>query len=134
MPRVVAIFGVQGWRWEWVRGVHELVFAFDADATGQQQWRALARQAALRGKHVAVLEPGAYGGQKDANEAWVAGTLTVGTGPPPAAVGAAMSIVSEDLREAWDERVAIMMAEGGVPSADAERLAWAGLHAQRTAP
>jgi hypothetical protein len=54
VPRVVAIFGVQGWRWEWAREVRELVFALDADATGQQQWRQLARQAALRGKRVAV--------------------------------------------------------------------------------
>jgi hypothetical protein len=32
VPRVVAIFGVQGWRWDWVREVRELVFALDADA------------------------------------------------------------------------------------------------------
>ena len=49
VPRVVAIFGVQGWRWDWVRDVRELVFALDADTAGQQQWQALARQAALRG-------------------------------------------------------------------------------------
>ncbi len=34
VSRVVAIFGVQGWRWEWVREVHELVFALDADTAG----------------------------------------------------------------------------------------------------
>ena len=62
VSRVVAIFGVQGWRWEWAREVRELVFALDADAAGQQQWRQLARQAALRGKRVAVLPPEAYGG------------------------------------------------------------------------
>jgi hypothetical protein len=124
VPRVVAIFGVQGWRWEWVRGVHELVFAFDADDTGQQQWRTLARQAALRGKHVAVLEPGAYGGEKDANEAWVAGTLAVGTGSHPAAAEAAMPVVSEDLQEAWDERRAIMEVDGGMSRSEVERLAW----------
>ena len=39
VPRIGAIFGVQGWRWEWAREVHELVFALDADAAGQQQWR-----------------------------------------------------------------------------------------------
>jgi hypothetical protein len=49
----VAIFGVQGWRWDWVREVHALVFALDADPAGQQQWRQLARQAALGGHHVA---------------------------------------------------------------------------------
>ena len=33
VPRVVAIFGVQGWRW--ARAVREFVFALDADAAGQ---------------------------------------------------------------------------------------------------
>ena len=61
-PRVMAIFGVQGWRWDWARDVRELVFALDADAAGQQQWRQLARQAALRGKRVAGLPAAAYGG------------------------------------------------------------------------
>ena len=37
VPRVVAIFGVQGWRWAWSRDVRELVFALDAAAAGQQQ-------------------------------------------------------------------------------------------------
>src|SRR3989441_1237008 len=70
VPRVVAIFGVQGWRWDWVREVRELVFALDADAAGQQQWRAFARQAALRGKRVAGLPAAAYEGWKDMSEAW----------------------------------------------------------------
>jgi len=26
VPRVVAIFGVEGWRWDWVRDVHALVW------------------------------------------------------------------------------------------------------------
>ena len=62
-------------------GRAELVFALDADTAGQQQWQALARQAALRGKQVAVLESEAYGGQKDVSAAWAAGVLTVGAGP-----------------------------------------------------
>src|SRR5215470_13195268 len=81
---VVAIFGVQGWRWEWAREVRELVFALDADPAGQQQWRQLARQAALRGKRVAVLPAAAYGGCKDVNDAWVTGVLAVGAGPAAA--------------------------------------------------
>jgi DNA primase len=76
VPRVVAIFGVQGWRWDWVREVR----ALDADAAGQQQWRQLARQAALRGKQVGVLAPETYRGYKDVNEAWMAGALTIGDG------------------------------------------------------
>jgi hypothetical protein len=61
-PPVVALCGVQGWPWDWVREVRELVFALDADAAGQQQGRQLARQAALRGKRVAGLEPAAGDG------------------------------------------------------------------------
>ena len=85
VPRVVALFGVQGWRWDWVREVRELVFALDADAAGQQQWGTLAWQAALRGKRVAVLPPAAYGRYKDVSEAWAAGVLTVDAGPAAAA-------------------------------------------------
>ena len=64
MPRVVAIYGVQGWCWAWARDVQELVFALDADTAGQQQWQTLARQAALRGKRVAVLPPTRMAGGK----------------------------------------------------------------------
>lgn len=76
-PRTIAIFGVTGWRWEWAREAQHRVFALDADPTGQQGWRELARQARLRGKTVGFLPPEAYGGRKDANEAWVAGALRV---------------------------------------------------------
>jgi hypothetical protein len=61
VPRVVAIFRVQGWREEWVREVRGLVCALDTEATGQQQ-RQLARQAALRGQQVRVRPAAAYGG------------------------------------------------------------------------
>jgi len=127
VSRVIAIFGVHGWRWDWVRAVREFVFALDVDAAGQQQWRQLARQAALRGKRVAVLEPAAYGGHKDVSEAWVAGVLMVDVGPAPAATGGEGLVIPQHLREPWAERVAIMVTDGGLPRAEAERLAWAGL-------
>ena len=73
----VAIFGVCGWRWDWARHTTNLILALDADSTGQAGWRELARQARLRGKMVAFLPPEAYGGHKDANEAWVAGALNI---------------------------------------------------------
>ena len=133
VPRVVAIFGVQGWRWDWVREVRELVFALDADAAGQQQWRQLARQAALRGKRVAVLPVGAYGGCKDVSEAWATGVLAVDAGPAAVPGGAALA-VPPPLRESWTERVAIMVIDGGLPREDAERLAWVGLQTPGTAP
>jgi hypothetical protein len=125
VARVVAIFGVHGWRWDWVRQVRELVFALDTDTAGQQQWHQLARQAALRGKRIAVLEPAAYGGYKDVSEAWAAGVLAIGAAP--AAPGAGALAVPAALCEVWAERVAIMVADGGMPPAEAERLAWEGL-------
>ena len=133
VARVVAIFGVQGWRWEWAREVRELVFALDADPAGQQQWRQLARQAVLRGKRVAVLPAAAYGGCKDVNDAWVTGVLAVGAGPAPAP-GAEALAVPPHQRESWTERVAIMVFDGGLPREDAERLAWAWLQTPGTAP
>jgi hypothetical protein len=128
VPRVVAIFGVHGWRWDWVHQVRALVFALDADAAGQQQWRTLVREAALRGKRVAGLEPTAYGGHKDASAAWAAGVLAVGGGPAAAGLGgAAAPALPEDLQELWQERAAIIAADGHLPHAEAERLAWACL-------
>jgi hypothetical protein len=79
-PRAVAIFGTNGWRWEWAREVKQIVFAMDADKAGES-WRELARQAVLRGKQVAYLSPEAYGGHKDASEAWAAGVLRIGAWP-----------------------------------------------------
>jgi DNA primase len=133
VPRVVALFGVQGWRWDWVRAVRELVFALDADAAGQQQWHQLARQAALRGKRVAVLPAGAYGGCKDVSDAWTTGVLAVGTGPR-VAPGGEVFAVPPPQREAWTERVAIMVIDGGLPREEAERLARAGLQASGAVP
>ena len=102
VPRVVAIFGVQGWRWAWARQERDLVFALDADAAGEQAWRALARQAALRGKRVAALPSAAYGGYKDVSAAWTAGVLSL------------------------DGGMAIIAVDGDVPEAEAQRLAWRG--------
>src|SRR5215468_4503217 len=133
VPRVVALFGVQGWRWDWVREVRELVFALDADAAGQQQWRQLARQAVLRGKGVTVLPAAAYGGCKDVSDAWTTGVLAVGAGPVAAPGGEALAVPPHQ-REPWAERVAIMVIDGGLPHADAERLAWAGLQHPGAAP
>jgi hypothetical protein len=77
-PRVTAIFGVNGWRWDWAKEARELIFALDADSAGLAGFRELAGAAALRGKRVAYLEPDAYGGEKDASAAWRASTLTLG--------------------------------------------------------
>jgi DNA primase len=77
LESVIAVFGVGGWRWDWLRLVRTIVFALDADAPGQNNWREVALQARLKGKKVALLPPEAYGGSKDPNEAWMAGTLNL---------------------------------------------------------
>jgi Toprim domain-containing protein len=133
VPRVVAIFGVQGWRWDWAREVRALVFALDVDAAGQQ-WRQFARQAALRGKQVAVLPTAAYGGYKDVNEAWAAGVLAIGAVPVATAAGGEGLAVPQHLHEPWAERVAIMVMDGGLPREEAERLASEWLSASGTTP
>jgi hypothetical protein len=105
-----------------------------AAAAGQQQWRALARPAARRGQRVAVLPPAAYGGHKDVSAAWAAGVLAVDAWPAGAGERPAEFEVPEDLREIWEERTSIMVYDGHVPRAAAERLAWAGLAPQGEAP
>ena len=79
---------------------------------------------------MAVLEPAAYGGHKDANEAWAAGVLAMDAWPAVARERPAELEVPEDLREIWEERTSIMVYDGHVPRAEAERLAWAGLAPQ----
>jgi DNA primase len=71
----LAVFGVGGWRWDWFRRLPSVVFALDSDSIGQSGWQQIARQLRLTGKSVAVLSPVAYGGFKDPNEAWLAGSL-----------------------------------------------------------
>jgi hypothetical protein len=124
LSRVVAIYGVQGWCWAWARHVDALVFALDADVAGQQQWQALARQAALRGKRVAVLPEAAYGGCKDVSEAWAAGVLGLDGGAADGE-GTLGHCVAQECQETWTERIAIMVVDGRLQPAEAERCAWA---------
>ena len=127
IPPVMALYGVQSWCWAWARDVRTLVFALAAAAAREQPWRELARQAALRGKQVAAVPAAAYGGCKDASEAWAAGGLHLGVWPT--ARDAEPGAVPDNRCEDWAEREAIMVADGGVPPTEAARLAWRGLHA-----
>ncbi len=73
----VAIFGIDGWHWEWVQSITNFYFAFDADSAGQTGWKRLARQCILRGKKVWFIPPETYGDHKDINAAHCAGALRV---------------------------------------------------------
>ena len=120
VERVVAVFGVGGWRWSWFRQVAELVFAFDADQAGTDAWRKLAKGAVMRGKRVETLTISAYGGEKDVAAAWAAGVLEVGSSPAMSSGGHSNE---EAHREAYDERAAIMEYEAGLSREEAEEAA-----------
>ena len=66
----------------------------------------------------------AYGGYKDVNAAWMAGALTIDAWSIAVAQGHEESIGAEDLREAWEERTAIMVYDGHLPHTEAACLAW----------
>jgi len=81
-PDAVAIFGVDGLRWEWVKA-KRIVFCLDQDEAGER-WRDLAWEGVLRGREVYFLPEQVYAGYKDLNEAWVATKrLDIGTWEAP---------------------------------------------------
>jgi hypothetical protein len=75
VDRVVAVFGVSQWRWDWARDARDLIVALDADDSGAKAAKTFAIAARLRGKRVAILPASAYGREKDASAALVAGEL-----------------------------------------------------------
>lgn len=82
IPHAVAVFGVQGIRWNWLPpSVRRLVLAFDCDETGRKAILEHAPQAILRGLDVLQVMPSELGGAKDIAEAWQNGTLRL-TGIP----------------------------------------------------
>lgn len=88
--RAVAIFGVSGWRWEWVpKDLRKIVFAMDADDAGREGWQKIGREARLRGIKVAYLGAESYGGRKDAAAAWSMGKLSIGEWPDDGGAGRA---------------------------------------------
>ena len=93
----------------------------------------LARQAALRGKRVAVLQQQLWGAQRCERGLGGGGA---GGGPRAytSATGGEALAVPPHLREPWAERVAIMVMDGGLPREEAERLAWNWLQAPGAAP
>jgi hypothetical protein len=100
-------------RTQWIRHI----------PVGQQQWRALVREAALRGKGVEVLELAAYGGYKVVNATWIAGVLTSGGGS--AVINGSEGLeLPEDLWDAWEERAAIRECDSGLALSIAEQAAW----------
>jgi hypothetical protein len=74
VPKVVAIFGLAGFDWQWI-GRNELIVALDHDDAPDAPAKILMREAAYRGLKARRLPAEAFGGCKDAADAWAAGTL-----------------------------------------------------------
>lgn len=83
--RALAIFGLDGWRWEWAKDAGELILALDNDGPGREKAGELARAGRMRGKEIALLDAEAYAGAKDIAEAWAAGSFRLGAWPGIAA-------------------------------------------------
>lgn len=75
--KVVAVFGLEGFDWVWLRGQREIVIALDCDESGRRAAEKLRDEARYRGHKATVLDVGAYGGHKDIAEAWVAHALVL---------------------------------------------------------
>lgn len=71
----IAIFGVNGWRAEWINSLHCIVLAMDNDKAGVAATHKLERRAAPAADIVQKLGKAAYGDATDANESLLDGTL-----------------------------------------------------------
>jgi hypothetical protein len=84
VERSIAIFGLDGWRWDWIPpAITDIALCFDHDPPTPEgrpsrsalMVRQLAQQAILRGKRAWLLPPEALGGEKDLSAAWSKGVL-----------------------------------------------------------
>jgi hypothetical protein len=74
--RSIAVFGLSGFRWDWVEEhEREIVLALDQDVSGQAALNEFTEQATLRGIKVYRVTADELGGKNDVNEALVAGCL-----------------------------------------------------------
>ena len=78
IKRSIAVFGLSGFRWDWVEEHEkEIVLALDQDISGQSALNEFTEQATLRGIKVYRVTADELGGKKDVNEALVAGCLSL---------------------------------------------------------
>ena len=83
IPNAVAVFGLNGIRWEWLKQTRRIVLGFDIDSAGVKAIKEQAEQAQLRGIEVLAITREELGGANDIAEAWEKGTLNISS-PCPA--------------------------------------------------
>lgn len=118
--RALAIFGLDGWRWEWAKDAGALILALDNDRAGQKAAADLARAGRLRGKEIALLDAEAYAGAKDIAEAWAAGSFHLGSWPGIEAQNSEMRHEKNELPEIPVEKPPISSQTRQAAASEAE--------------
>jgi hypothetical protein len=77
VTNAVAVFGLNGIRWDWLKNVKRIVLCFDFDESGLKAIKEQAEQALLRGIEVLAITKEELGGANDLAEAWEKGTLNL---------------------------------------------------------
>ena len=81
IPNAIAVFGLNGIRWDWLKNTKRIILCFDIDDSGIKAIKEQAEQAHLRGIDVLAITRDELGGANDIAEAWEKGTLNIGSLP-----------------------------------------------------
>ena len=77
IPNSIAVFGLNGIRWDWLKNTKRVILCFDIDRSGLNAITEQAKQAQLRGIEVLAITKEELGGAKDIAEAWKRGSLSI---------------------------------------------------------
>ena len=77
IPNAIAVFGLNGIRWDWLKNTKRIVLCFDIDDSGFKAIKEQAAQAQLRGIEVLAITRDELGGATDIAEAWQKGVLNI---------------------------------------------------------
>ena len=77
VTNAIAVFGLNGIRWDWLKNVKRIILCFDFDESGLKAIKEQAEQALLRGIEVLAITKEELGGANDLAEAWEKGTLNL---------------------------------------------------------
>ena len=86
IPNAIAVFGLNGIRWDWLKNAKRVILCFDIDDSGLNAITEQAQQAHLRGITVLTITKEELGAATDIAEAWEKGTLNIEATKPPESV------------------------------------------------
>lgn len=121
-----ALFGLNGFPWRWIKS-KKIVFCLDQDSSGKKQQKELLWEGVLRGYKVFFLPNEVYGAHKDLNEVWIAERkIDIGQWEedPEDPWSKKIQKWSQEMRESWEEKSAILEFESGLSRKEAEKKAF----------